>query len=53
MGDKMMFSKTVMCGKRLKRWKTMPTSLRTLLMLLASFMLMPSTMISPAVGSSR
>jgi hypothetical protein len=29
MGASMMFSSTVMCGKRLNDWKTMPTSARS------------------------
>ena len=50
----MMFSKTVILGKRLKCWKTMPTCWRTKLMsVFLSVRLYPLIMTSPLVASSK
>ena len=53
-GAMVMFFSSVMCGKRLKCWKTMPIFWRWRLMLqCGSVMSVPSKVIVPPVGSSR
>ena len=50
----MTFSKTVLCGHRLKRWNTMPKCSRSLLMfVLRSVTSTPSTLMDPESGSSK
>ena len=52
-GASMIFSRTVLCGNRLKCWNTIPMFSRTLLMSVClSVILFPSTMISPSVAIS-
>ncbi len=50
----MVFPSAVMCGYRLKVWKTIPISLRTVLMFVRGEVTStPSSTTRPPVGSSR